>query len=879
MKRQSREWGRRMRCWMAVLSVAVAGVAVHAQDVLRGAAGFDPPPLPPPPGAGRAPAVATAPPAPAAARGAEIEGEPRAGLKFNGVSLEIILEDYSEKTGRTLLKSPGLPQPTINLRSQGDLTMPEYLQAIETVLTMHQIGLVPVGEKFLKVVPINTALRTGVEIREAAIATLAKATSGELVSQMIVLKHIDIVEATKAIDPIRSEFAQVNPFERTNSILVTDTADNINRILQILRYIDQPAEAREEPNVIQIRFAKAADIKKRLEEIIADSQAEQKKQSTVPRPKSSGSPGVDTTAVRAPTAIPGVIRARVPAPTEIETPSVFDDLVADAERGIIRGAVKIVADERTNLLIIITRPENMKFFEKIITVLDVETSPDVAVEVLRLEFADAEEVAKMLNDLIGAASKDEDAKAATPVAGGGEEPRGVALREYAEAARRVSAVPEIGKSKVGELSKDNIKILSDKRTNSLIIMASGGDMQAIKDIVKDMDMMLSQVLIEAVIIDVTLDDTLDTGVNWIQKALVGYDKDSQGRRSPVMAFAGGGGGSLTQGGTPVDAIGLNNPKDLATSGLGYFFTMFDLNINAIIRASSTDVRTRVVSTPVLLTTDNTEAKLTSTEKIYVFEGTTFYDNSSSSSARYRQEDIGLELTVKPHINENHVVMMEIKQKISEPGDATGASSDSLAGTRISIDRAVEASIAVKSGQTIVLGGQVRDETGRRRTKIPLLGDIPLLGRLFNSDSRNKGRTETIVFITPYVLDTPEEVERETRRRRDSLNIQGMWKRGWSGSSLAEDNPKAAVRGGPRTPGREPITWSTSSGKPSRGFSGEEPSMNLGAPAAGTAPRPASPAAEEADPAGASDTVDTFIREQESRWSDAKRRAGVEGESP
>jgi hypothetical protein len=135
---------------------------------------------------------------------------------------------------------------------------------------------------------------------------------------------------------------------------------------------------------------------------------------------------------------------------------------------------------------------------------------------------------------------------------------------------------------------------------------------------------------------------------------------------------------------------------------------------------------------------------------------------------------------------------------------------------------IEASIAVRSGQTIVLGGQVREGNKRTRTKVPILGDIPLLGRLFNSDSRTKARTETIVFITPYVMDTPEEADGETRRRKEALNIKGMWKEGWSSSKLAEkkkehwwsDTPKPSTS-------RRDFEWETSGGKASRGYKTSE----------------------------------------------------------
>ncbi len=789
-----------------------------------------------------------------------------ARLNFIDAPLDIVLADYSEKTGKTLLRAPGLPALTFTLRSQGELTVEEYLKAIEAVLTMHGVGLIEFGVKFVRVVPVKSIRREGLEVLENMPEGGVAERGGTMVSQLVVLKHIDIAEATKTIDPMRNENGQINPLDRTNSILITDLPENINRILQVLRLLDQPVEAREEPNIIQIRFSKAADIKKRLEEIIADSQKEQQA-STVPRARASGAPGV---VANAPT---GVIRPQnvtVRSATAEPEAAVIEAI----ERGIIQGKVLIVADERTNILIIITRRENMAFFERIVAVLDVETSPDFEVKVIRLEFAIADDVAKMLNDLIGATQKDE-GSATTPLAEGtaGSESRRLAEVESALRNRQQQKQGEEGKSSVGELSKDKIKILSDKRTNSLIIMASKSDQVAIQEIVNDMDMMLSQVLIEAVIIDVTLKDGLETGVSWIQKSMVAYTRNSEGQRSPAYSFAGGGGG----GARALDATRLNDPSVLSTSGLGYFFTMFDLNLNVILKASATDDRTRVISTPALLTTDNTEATLTSTDLIYVYKGKNnqTYGSTSSVDFLYDQKEVGLTLKVKPQINANHVVMMKIEQEISEPGtDVAGTGTENLTGKTISSSRKIDASIAVESGQTIVLGGQVRDNNSRVRSKIPLLGDIPFLGRLFNADRRNTGRTETIVFITPYVLDTPDEVSRETKRRRDSLNIGGMWKKGWSGSDLAEPDeaakkvfPKGSSPAKPEAAAPvNPVAVPAASGE-SSGVT-PSPAVNSGAAAEPVA-APVDPTLPVLDDEAFKD-VDAFVIEQQKQWDETVR---------
>ena len=694
-------------------------------------------------------------------------------LKFSSATIDIVLQDYAEKTGRTILQGPGLPKAMITLRSQAKLSSEDYLGAIESVLGMHGIALLKVGDNFIKVVPSAKARLEAMAIAPAVqagsdgVVTNQPIDSDMLVSQMISLKYIDVDEAQKAIDFMKHPYAQIQLFVRINSLLVTDTQANINRMVEIIGYIDQPVEAREEPNIVMIKYAKATDIKKKLEEIIADQQAEQKKQGA-PKAKSSGSPGF----VRP--AVPGVIRAKTK-----KSATATAEVLAMVERGIIRGKVKIVADERTNMLIIITRPENMKFFNRIIEVLDVETAPDVGVRVFRLEYAEAKTVAGMLNDLIGAAaSKDDAAATKNPRSTSGS----VALRNYI-AKQNAAAKAAGGASKVGELSKDNVKILADERTNALIIMASKSDLVAIEMIIKDMDMMLSQVLIESAIIDVKLSDNIATGVDWLQRSMIAYDQTDSGR-SPTMAFGGKGGGKYNQ-----TKLATSLEDVSAIAGMQYYLTFFDLNLDVVVKATYSDSSAKVVSMPIIATTDNTEAKITATDKIYVLDSTSRNSYGSGDSRDYQnysQQDVGLELTVTPHINDKKFVVMEIAQTMSEPGNSAGKTSEELAGLISYSSRTLDATVAVKSGDTIVLGGQIRNTSSEAVTGIPLLSRIPLLGRLFSLKSKTGGRTETIVFLTPTVLDTPEDIMRETERRKDASKTGDAWKKGWTASKLATD---------------------------------------------------------------------------------------------
>jgi len=704
---------------------------------------------------------------------------------FNNTPLDTVMQEYSQLTGLIPLIAPGVSANITWYNRNSKLTKKEYLQGIVSMLSMNGVALVPYGEKFVKVVKSETARSVAMETQmEQPVDPIIDSDS--LISRVVTFQNMEIVEATKVIDALKSQFGKWQPLERINSVLLTDAASNVNRIMEMLNRVDQPIKTQEKFFILPVRFMKPSEVKSKLEELIADLKDKAVSVPTVSKPSMSGPP----------TIIPGIIRAR---PTMPSSPGETVSADAEVEKGMIRGKVKMVADDRTGILIFITHPSNMEFFEQAVQALDkdVKSVPDVLVRVYRMEFADADAVAGMLNTLIGATTK-KDSTAAVPVTpkatatvlpGLVQESKGAAtLAEFvktrSQTDEEASAAMAGRKSKIGELAAENIKILPDKRTNALIIMASKSDQDTIADLIKEMDMMLSQVLIEAVIINIDLSDSMKTGVQWLQNAMVVYDKKNGGK--PIGSFAGVlGGGTDAQGAgglpTPLDAAGAAAFPGAA--GLSYYLTHYGLNVSAVIQMASSDSRTKVVSTPVILTTDNTEATLKIMDQVYVSNGQTLQQvlNQYQPLENFTIKDIGLELKVKPHINTNKVVMMEISQSVSDPG-AVGAPQ---AGAKVSSTRSLTASIAVRDRETIILGGQVHQNTGTTRFKVPLLGDIPLLGRLFNSTSDSGGRTEMMVLITPYVLDTPSAIEAESIRRKRSMTLEGVWKREWTDSKLAD----------------------------------------------------------------------------------------------
>ncbi len=712
------------------------------------------------------------------------EGETLYQLKLSNASLDVLLDEYyAPLTGRTMIKAPGVAG-TFNFKAREKLTKAEMIQAMDSLLSMNNLALVPLGERFYRVVQIDKAPTEGLAIQRDGLP--AGPDSDALVSQLIPLKYLEMEDANTIVQSMLHGFGKVQRFDRISSLLVTETATNLRRIHEILELVDQPTELKVETRVYEIQHAKASEIAARLNELVSDSQGEKKEEvAQVAQP---------ATTVRRPA---GMIRARPaaapePAPSA-DTAAALE--AAMAEKGILSGKVKVLADERTNIIIVISRPSNFTFFDKIVAVLDRPVDPEVVVQVVALEFADAEEMAGLLNDFIGAAKAE--SETAAPAAGaeaGGTDGRARALEDFvrarAAAADRVrQAAGDEAASKIGQLSA-NTKILADKRTNTLLLMGTKGDIAALQDVVKKVDIMLAQVLIEAVILEVNLNNNVAYGVNWLQKSMTAYSQRSAGAnggvslREPVASW-GGAFGNQNFGSAAGDTITRASASAL-NSGLSYFFTFADLNIDMVLDMVASSGEGRVLATPVILTTDNTEAEIMSGQQIPIRTGDTTSGGTIQSDYEYK--DVGIQLKVKPRINPSRYVTLEITQSADTLGDPVDVGNN---GKMYAINkREMTASISVPSRATIVLGGLVQTDYQNLNTRVPILGSIPVLGSLFRSEDTTRKRTELLVLITPYVLMTPGEAREETERLHRASNVAAEdWYRGWSDSSLAPFSPQ------------------------------------------------------------------------------------------
>ena len=803
--------------------------------------------------------VNTARPTPAA--GDEAASQPTGGhaLNWDGAASDIIIMAYGDEVGKTILKDPACPSATITLKSkQGQkLSREDYLEAIETVLEMNGIHLEPYKDSFIRALPRKDVRKEGIPILMDGDTKLGE--SGKVVSMMIPFTNMTAEDAQKVLEGFKSNSGLLIVFERTNKILVTDTEQNINRMLEIARAIDVAAPVTEQVFVRQIKNASVEDVQKALQAIVDDAMKWQEKNKAPTNPSSQQQQPFNRPMLRR-----GLLGRNQPQaqPAQPVNNESLVMTVSDADRGMIRGKVLIVPDERSNKLIVITSKANMDFFDKVIEQLDVETTPDTVVKVYRLKYADSEDVSDMINDLIGNSSSSQN-KTKNSNQNAKQGSGGNITRNNAPAsAARKPANQRTGEAKAGELSKDNTTVLADKRINGLVVMTNKELVPTIESIIESMDIKLSQVLIETVIIEVSLGDDLNTGVDWVRlgdKRAVGTTTkprlgshglqlynymDENGnfrenedigdsferngttwtrigdglvdtvtdyarsgfwnsgvRGAEFQSMLGGGGG--TGSGTLSSLLDVGTNIVSVTpigSGLNYFFKSDALNLGAVVTAAKTDSRSKYLASPVIMTVDNKEATINTTSMRYLLKGFTSSGNSYSTIAvpDYEQKELGIEIKVTPKINPNGTVMLTVETKYSQEGASqsikytSGGSNSSESKLQdvavpTTVTREMSADVLLESMETVVFGGLTETEISEKETGIPILKDIPWIGKwLFGSVTKTEGRKELLIFMTPYVMDDGASAQAEAIRRKKTLSDARPWEdNGWSLSRLAD----------------------------------------------------------------------------------------------
>ena len=378
--------------------------------------------------------------------------------------------------------------------------------------------------------------------------------------------------------------------------------------------------------------------------------------------------------------------------------------------------LKLIPDERTNSLIVLATAQTIQMIEGIIDKLDQEIPRGRGnIHVYYLEHAVAEDLATILTGVAKEAG--EGAKAGTPAA--------------------KTKLPILG---------EKISVLAEKTTNSLIIIASPQDYSVIEEVIKKLDIVRAQVFVEALIAEVTLDTVKDLGVEW---NLTSEPREGEYRQMGGTDFG------------VIDAL-----QEGALQGLlmavtkGYIGSTDVPDIKALLHFYSGDSDVNILSTPRLLTTDNEEAEnVVGEERPFLKSSQLTTEGSTVRTWEYK--DVGITLKITPHISKGKLLRLsiftEIKSFVEELAGEVGAV--------VTTKRQATTSVIVEDGSTVVIAGLIRDDKTGSVAKVPLLGDIPLLGWLFKSRTQTKVKTNLLIFITPRIVKSAEDLRKITEEEQ------------------------------------------------------------------------------------------------------------------
>jgi general secretion pathway protein D len=415
------------------------------------------------------------------------------------------------------------------------------------------------------------------------------------------------------------------------------------------------------------------------------------------------------------------------------------------------GVIKIITDERLNSLVIVASKEDTQRVKDLIWELDVETSiAKERVHFYSLMNSKAEDVAAVVTALM---SKEKAKEVTTP-----------------------------------------ISVTADKSTNSLIITALPQDYDVLVEIIKNLDRIRSQVLVEVVIAEASLDASLKLGIEW------------QAGDHEVGDYTAGGGTARLGTGATID--GTTFPPGTLPSALldvkssvapsGFVVGAMETGnpaAFAILHAIKDDSDFNVLSAPHVLTMDNEKASIMVGENVpflstRIAQPVTTATTTAlgiSSYETFESRDVGINLEITPHINQERFVRLEISQKVNEVGEILVGKESRLK----EIKRETKTTVNVKDGNTFVIGGLIKNSEHTSAKKVPLLGDIPLLGWLFKTQTKQDKKTNLLVFITPHIVASPEEANLVTRKKSDEIKdmLKGKKKEAF------ESKLKTKVEGG------------------------------------------------------------------------------------
>lgn len=404
----------------------------------------------------------------------------------------------------------------------------------------------------------------------------------------------------------------------------------------------------------------------------------------------------------------------------------------------------IVDVPKTNHIIIVDTDANVKRLVQLIELFDSEQLKKIKpqVYIYPVQNSKAKTVADMLNQIFLGA------RPSTP-----STPTSVQTGQTPQVTPKAPEVPQprisIGPGTTPALVSDVTRIFADEISNTLVILATPDDYALIEETIKKIDFVPRQVVIEGLVAQVTLTDNLSMGVAWSLKTDVNITNIKPFNNNIDLS------GIVTQNPSSLKV----DPTSLSSTGFTFVGTDPSGIVRAYITALAKDSRAKVLAAPHILVSDNREARIQVGQQIPLVTSETNVTGTTSIQRTIQYRDIGIILKVKPQVNESGLISLELSQEISSLGDAISIGEGTTQPTLNKTETTTN--LVARDGQTIIIGGLIREDLTKSREGIPFLSKIPLLGWLFGTTSRVNSRVELILLLTPHVIKTTEEAEQVT----------------------------------------------------------------------------------------------------------------------
>ena len=632
-------------------------------------------------------------------------------LNFVNADIDSVIKAVGMITGRNFVVDPRV-KGTVNIVSAKpvarDMTYPILLSA----LRLQGFAAIE-ADGITKIVPEPDAKQNF-----SPIAGKTLTIGGDrIVTQVYPLQHESATQLVPILRPLISPNNNIAAYANTNTLVITDYADNVKRINKIIESIDQPNYG--DITVVKLHHVSALDLSQTLTRLLSDS--------------ASGAP-------------------------------------AGGQGGAESGQrFTVVPDVRSNSLLLRSdNPARIERARRLAEQLDVSGGESGNIHVVYLRNAEAVKLADTLRAIVSGEGRSAAATASTPLSPSTPPISGASSASVTSGAgAMMQSAPAAAATPAASGSSTGSMIQADPQTNSLIINAPDNVYNSLRAVIDKLDARRAQIFIEALIAEVSTDKEAQLGIQW-QSPIGGSSS-----KSVVVGgtnFSTGGNNIVTlSAGSTLPATGFNLGVLEKFSVGGHDYTALSVLAQALQTVSDVNI----LSTPNLITLDNEEAKIVIGQNVPFITGSYAQSSATTAGATVNpfqtidRKDVGLTLKVKPQVAEGGTVKLQIYQEASSIADTSNP-----AGV-ITNMRSIESTVLVDDGQIIVLGGLIQNDVENETDKVPGLGDVPVVGNLFKYETRKHVKTNLMVFLQPKVLRTASDADGLTGERYDFIRNEQM----------------------------------------------------------------------------------------------------------